>query len=224
MNDIQEALLAMADEAYKQFQCGLLPNIFPRNIIGVRTHVLRKFVKSLSDKQVAGFMEHLPHSFHEENNLHAFLIEKIADYDACIAALECFLPYIDNWATCDSLRPKCFAAHKPELLEKIKEWLVSEHTFTVRYAIQMLMVHFLDDEFSEEYPELVALVDSEAYYVRMMVAWYYATALTKQWDSAIVYITEKKLSPWVHNKTIQKAVESYQITPEQKIYLKSLKV
>ena len=168
-------------------------------------------------------MKVLPHKYYEENNLHAFLIEQIRDYDECIAALNAFLPYVDNWSTCDSLRPRVLKKEPLRLLARIDDWLDSEHTYTVRFAIQLLMLYYLDDCFDTEFLERVAAIKSDEYYVNMMIAWYFATALAKQYDATLPYLTEKSLSPWVHNKTIQKATESYRITKEQKQYLRSLK-
>lgn len=221
---ITEKLFALRDEAYKSFNSALIPTVDPDTIIGVRTPALRALAKRLhGTAEAQRFMAQLPHKWYEENNLHAFLIEHIRDYDECTAATESFLPYIDNWATCDGFSPKVFKKHLPELLEKIKVWIDSEHTYTVRYAMGMLMRYYLDEEFSPEYPEMVATVKSEEYYIRMMQAWYFATALAKQYDAVLPYLTGHRLDGWTHNKTIQKAVESYRITPEQKAYLRTLK-
>lgn len=212
-------LFSMQDAAYREFQAKLLPTVDKETIIGVRTPQLRALAKELRIEDLGP----LPHRYYEENALHAFCIENTKDYESCMEALERFLPYIDNWAVCDSLRPKCFRKHRPELLERIKVWLQSAHTYTVRFAIGMLMVHFLEDDFSEEAPELVASVYSNDYYVNMMMAWYFATALAKQYDRVIGYLQRERLPLWVHNKTIQKAVESFRITQEQKDYLRTLR-
>lgn len=219
-----DTLISMADPAYKTFQSKLLPTVDPDRVIGIRTPVLRAYAKSLEPEAAQVFMEKLPHFYYEENNLHGFLIEGIKDFDGCVAALDRFLPYVDNWATCDGMKPKCLAKNKAALKEQILTWLDSGYTYTVRYAILMLMTHFLDRDFTADILELVASVKSEEYYVNMMVAWYFATALAKQWDYAVTYITQKRLPPWTHNKAIQKAVESYRITPEQKAYLRSFRV
>ena len=174
-------------------------------------------------QEAEAFLQELPHTYYEENNLHMQLISDIKDYERCLAEVKRFLPYINNWATCDIPRPKCFAKHKTELLPVIKEWIASGNTYTIRYGIGTLMSFYLDEDFKPEYIELVASVQSEEYYVNMMIAWYLATALAKQWDATIPYLEERKLSPWVHRKTIQKAVESYRITDEQKVYLKTLR-
>ena len=222
--NITDTLLSMQDEKYKQFNCKLIPTVDPDTVIGVRVPMLRKLAKELNGTTEAqAFLSELPHKYYEENNLHAFLIALTKDYDNCIAELEQFLPYIDNWATCDGLSPKVFKKHLPELLEHIKVWIASEHTYTVRFAIGMLMQLYLDDAFDKQYTDLVAAVQSKEYYVNMMRAWYFATALAKQYDTAVVYLENQRLDVWTHNKTIQKAIESYRITDEQKQYLRSLK-
>ena len=221
---ITKALFSMQDQEYRQFQCKLMPTVAPETVIGVRTPELRALAKKLKgDLRVEAFLSELPHRYYEENNLHAFLIEQTADYGACIRALERFLPFVDNWATCDMLRPKCFKRHSEELLRHIEVWLAAEHPFTVRFGIEMLMTYYLDEAFDPRYLEMVAGVQREEYYVNMMCAWYFATALAKQWDSAVIYLEESCLPLWVHNKTIQKAIESYRIDNEQKKYLRSLK-
>ena len=225
MTEIQELLFAKQDTNYRDFQAPLFPSIGKEKMIGVRTPELKKLAKELYGKEVATkFIETLPHQYFDENQLHAFLISSIKDYQTCLKEVEKFLPYIDNWGTCDQLSPKVFAKHKEELIISIKKWLKSKHTYTVRFAIGMLMQHYLDESFKEEYLEMVANIKSEEYYINMMIAWYFATALAKQWDSSIKYIKEKKLSPWVNNKTIQKAVESYRINDEQKVFLRNLKI
>jgi len=222
--NITEQLFSMQDEAYKQFQCKLMPTVDPNTVIGVRVPALRKLAKELYDSTEAEvFLSELPHKYYDENNLHAFLIAQIKEYNACIAAVEQFLPYINNWATCDGLSPKVFKKHLPELLEHITVWLASDETYTVRFAIGMLMQFYLDDAFHPQYLDMVAAVRSEEYYVNMMIAWYFATALAKQYDAVLPYLKEHKLDAWTHNKTIQKAIESYRITDDQKMYLRSLK-
>lgn len=215
----------MQDMEYKAFQSKLVPTVEPDRIIGIRLPVLRKFAKEFAKTpETEPFLKILPHYYYEENNLHAFLIEGMKDYTAVIQALDTFLPYVDNWATCDSMRPKVFKKHLPEIFEKAKEWMRAADIYTVRYGIEMLMSYFLDDAFSEEVNELVAAVRSEEYYVRMMAAWYFATALAKQYEATLPFIQDKRLDDWTHNKAIQKAIESYRITEEQKGYLRSLKV
>lgn len=222
--EIQDLLFSLQDTKYRDFHSKLMPTIDYETIIGVRTPDLRKQVKELSKRQDIGeFMGALPHDYYEENNLHAFLVEQIKDYEECMERLEAFLPYVDNWATCDAMTPKVFKKHKAELLEKIPDWINSKHTYTIRFGIEMLMKFYLDEDFDEKYLDWVAAVRSEEYYVNMMIAWYFATALAKQYDAALPYITENRLADWTHNKAIQKAVESYRITPEQKTYLKTLK-
>ena len=224
MNELQTALFEMQDLKYRDFHSNLLPGIDKETIIGIRTPVLRKFAKEFAKTEEAEtFLQELPHTYYEENNLHMMLISGIKDYEKCLQEVERFIPYINNWATCDFPAPKCFERHKEELLPTIKEWISSANTYTVRYGIGMLMRLYLDDDFKPEYAALVAEIQSEEYYINMMIAWYFATALAKQWDTVITYLEERKLSTWVHRKTIQKAIESYRITKEQKTYLKKLK-
>lgn len=226
IQEIRSALFAMQDITYRDFHSKLMPTIDKEVIIGVRTPQLRKYSKDFykAHKEEAEiFMDSLPHTYYEENNVHAFFIEQIKDYDECIQALDEFLPYVDNWATCDMMKPKIFKKHLPELLTEIKRWIESEHIYMVRFAIGMLMNFYLDEEFEAEYPEMVAAVQSEEYYIKMMIAWYFATALAKQYDVILPYIQENRLDVWTHNKAIQKAVESYRITAQQKAYLKTLK-
>lgn len=222
---IEQRLLALQDLKYRDFQRKLIPTVDPDTVIGVRTPQLRALAKELAGTaEAAEYIKRLPHRYYDENNLHGFLIEKIRDYDAAVAAVEAFLPYVDNWATCDLMSPKVFKRHLPELLERIRAWLGSGEVYTVRFGIGMLMSFYLDDAFSPEYPELVAGVRSEEYYVNMMIAWYFATALAKQWDAALPYIVQRRLDRWTHNKAIQKALESYRITDAQKAYLRTLKI
>lgn len=222
---IQERLFALQDKNYGDFHSSLLPG-FPREyFIGIRVPVLRKFVKGYKKEEEAReFLTQIPHTYYEESMVHAFLIAEINDYDTCIKAVEAFLPYVNNWAVCDGLSPKVFKDHKQELLEKIKQWIPSEHTYICRFGMEMLMRWFLDEDFRPEYLKMPASVRSEEYYVNMMIAWFFATALAKQWDAAIPYLQNPVLEPWTHNKTIQKARESFRITPEQKEYLKTLRV
>jgi len=224
MQSITEQLLALQDSEYKQFHSKLMPTIAPDMIIGVRTPELRKLAKQLAGSVGAeSFLKELPHHYYEENNLHGFLIETLKDFDACIEALNKFLPYVDNWATCDMMAPKVLKNDLPKLYAWIKNWIASGDTYTIRFGVNMLMKYYLDEAFLPEYPELVASIQSEEYYVRMVIAWYFATVLAKQYDAVLPYLTEQRLNGWVHNKTIQKAVESYRISPEQKAYLKTLK-
>ncbi|CDB79582.1 MULTISPECIES: DNA alkylation repair protein [unclassified Coprococcus] len=221
MEEIQKHLFELQDMAYRDFHSRLMPDIDKETIIGIRVPVLRKYAKSIAGTELSEkFIKELPHHYYEENNLHMMLITRIKDYDKCLSEVERFLPYIDNWATCDFPAPKCFENHKEELLPVIKRWIASGETYTIRYGIGMLMRLYLDADFDPEYVKLVAEVKSDEYYVNMMIAWYMATALAKQWDAVIPYIEEHRMSDWVHRKTIQKAVESYRITDEQKRYLK----
>ena len=221
MEEIQKHLFELQDMAYRDFHSRLMPGIDKETIVGIRVPVLRKYAKSIAGTELSEkFIKELPHRYYEENNLHMMLITGIKDYDRCISEIERFLPYIDNWATCDFPAPKCFENHKEDLLPVIKRWIASSETYTIRYGIGMLMRLYLDADFDPEYVRIVAEVKSDEYYVNMMIAWYMATALAKQWDVVIPYIEEHRMPDWVHRKTIQKAVESYRITDEQKRYLK----
>ena len=225
MTDILNELNQIRDEKYADFQRKLIPTIPPESVMGVRTPALRKMaaelVKQGRQQEIYG---ELPHGYFEENQLHAFLISGEKDFEKCMEELERFLPFTNNWATCDQMSPKVFKKHRPKLLPRVKKWIRSDKVYTVRFAVKVLMDHFLDEEFKEEYMKMVAELRSKEYYVNMMIAWYFATALAKQYDKAKVFIEEKRLDPWVHNKTIQKAVESFRITDEKKAYLKTLKI
>lgn len=221
---VQARLFELQDRQYRAFHCRLIPHVNPETVIGVRTPELRKFAKAFSKEPEAGeFLQILPHKFYEENNLHGFLIEAMKDYHQVVAALDAFLPYVDNWATCDLLSPKAFRKHPPELRKQIRRWVEDAHTYTVRFGLGMLMNFYLDEGFQMEDLDLAAGVRREEYYVKMMAAWYFATALAKQYDAALPYLRQRRLDRWTHNKTIQKAVESYRITPEQKDELRSLR-
>ena len=224
-DEIRARLFSMQDVKYRDFQVKLIPGKTTDVMIGVRTPDLRKYAKELSKTEgIDAFLDDLPHRYFDEDQLHAFIISQMKDFDSCMERLCAFLPYVDNWATCDQMSPKIFKKHKQELLKKIDEWIASDQTYTVRFGIGMLMEHFLDEDFDIRYPETVAGIRSDEYYVNMMIAWYFATALAKQYDSVLPFIENKRLSSWTHNKAIQKSVESYRITPEQKTYLRSLKV
>lgn len=224
MKPWQEQLIGLQDLPYREFNSRLIPNIDKNTMIGIRLPALRKFAKAFAKTpQAAEFMAELPHTYYEENLLHMLLIAQMKDYDAAIAALEIFLPYVDNWAVCDVPAPKCFGAHRSKLLTPICTWLSSGETYTVRYGIGLLMRFYLDDPADAGLMELVADVKSEEYYVNMMIAWYFATALAMQWETAVSYLQENRLEVRVHNKTIQKARESYRITAEQKSYLKTFR-
>lgn len=217
--------MALQDISYADFQAKLIPNIPRYLFIGVRVPELRKLAKKvIEDPETSKFLKDLPHKYYDENMLHGLIISEIKNYDACLVAVDEFLPYVDNWAVCDIMSPKIFKKNKKALLEKIKEWSASEKTYTCRFGIEMLMSHFLDDDFKAEYLEIALSVKSEDYYVQMMVAWFFATALAKEWDATIKYIEDHRLDRWTHNKAIQKARESRRITPKEKEYLKSLKV
>lgn len=221
----QELLFQLQDKGYRDFQSKLIPTIPVETIIGVRIPAIRKLAKEYGkDPESVEFLKQLPHTYYDENILHALLVAEIKDHEVCVKEVERFLPYVDNWAVCDIFSPGVFRKNKDELIDKIREWTASGHPYTCRFGMEMLMTHFLDEDFRMEYLEIPAAVHSEEYYVNMMIAWFYATALAKQWDAAVGYIEKKCLDPWTHNKTIQKARESYRITREQKEYLKTLKV
>ena len=222
---LQKELFELQDLKYKEFHQKLMPTVNPDKVIGIRAPVLRKFAKEISKKAEAEtFLKNLPHKYYEEDNLHAFLLEEIKDYEKLIEELNIFLPFVDNWATCDMMRPKILKNHKIELSEDIKRWLNSKETYTIRFAVNCLMNYFLDEDFKPEYLQWVKGVESEEYYINMVRAWYFATALAKQYDETIKILENNSLDKWTHNKTIQKAIESYRITKEQKIYLKTLKI
>lgn len=217
-------LFELQDIGYRDFHAKLIPTIDKNSIIGVRIPELRKLARQVAGTDEArDFLSQLPHRYYDENNLHAFIIELTRDYDEAMRLTNLFLPHIDNWATCDSFTPKVFSRHHDELLEAVNTWIVSNHTYTVRYAIRMLMAFFLDERFKPEYAQMVADVKSDEYYIKMMIAWYFATALAKQYDTALGFITSRSLDTWIHNKAIQKAIESYRITNEQKEMLRKLK-
>ena len=225
MTELQKRLFDLQHKEYKEFHQKLMPTVNPDCVIGIRTPVLRKFAKDFAMEDGAEkFLKSLPHKYYEENNLHAFLLMGEKDFDTALAKTEEFLPYIDNWATCDVFKPKIFAKNTDRLIGRIYEWIKSDKTYTVRYGIGLLMSYYLDENFKEEYAETVSQVRSDEYYINMMIAWYFATALAKQYDSVIKYLTEKRLPDWVHNKTIPKAVESFRISPETKEYLKTLRI
>ncbi len=221
---IQQQLFALSDEEYKAFQCKLMPTVDPDTVIGVRMPALRKLAKAYAkEPDAAAFCQSLPHRYYEENNLHGLLLCEWRDYDATVDGLNAFLPHVDNWATCDLLRPKAFASRPPELLSQLRCWMASPHTYTARFGIEMLMILYLDEAFSPDYAAWVAAITHEDYYVRMMVAWYFATALAKHYEAVRPFIREQRLDAWTHNKAIQKAIESYRITPEQKAELRKYK-
>ena len=222
---ITELLFDNQDLKYREFQAKLMPGIDIERIIGVRTPVLRKLAKELAKSEgIEAFLEDLPHKYYDENNLHGFIISECKDFDRAIGYVDAILPYVDNWATCDLLSPKVFKKHRKELIPHIDRWISSDKTYTIRFGIEMAMSHFLDEDFDISFHKKISKIRSEEYYVNMMLAWYFATALAKQWDSTVKYIEDNSLAPWVHNKTIQKAVESYRITDEQKMYLQGLKI
>ena len=209
-----DVLYENQDDTYRQMQIRLLPNLSPDSIIGVRTPVLRAIARQLED--ASAFRENLPHRFFEENQIHSFLLEREKNFETAVSEIERFLPFVDNWATCDQLRPRCFQKNRQKLLPYIRKWIASDEPYTIRFGVGMLMVHFLDEDFEESLLELPAGVQSNEYYVQMMIAWYFATALAKQYDATLPYISSYKLDKWTHNKTIQKAAESYRVSPEHK--------
>lgn len=222
---VQGRLFELQDLKYRDFHAKLMPTVCKENVIGVRTPALRKFAKEFGKTDGAEeFLKQLPHEYYEENNLHGFLIAEMKDFHRCIEELDRFLPYVDNWATCDLLSPKVFKKHLPEVLEKIRVWIASGHTYMIRFGIGMLMGFYLDEAFELQYAVMVSEIRSEEYYVNMMIAWYFATALAKQYEAVLPFIENRCLDKWTHNKAIQKAVESCRITDEQKVYLKTLKI
>ena len=224
-DEIVTELFRMRDADYALLQAKIIPTVATDRIIGVRTPALRAFAKALyKDRDKEDFLSCTPHQYFDENQLHAFVISLEKDFDKCIAEVDAFLPFIDNWATCDQLSPKAFKREPEKLLQYIQSWIKSDQTYTVRFAIGMLMQHFLDERFEAGYADMVAEVRSEEYYINMMIAWYFATALAKQYERTVPYLEGRRLDGWVHNKAIQKSVESYRITDEQKAYLKTLKV
>ena len=221
---IQKELFSLQDKEYMKFLSKLTPNVPEDTIIGVRIPEIRKLAKKLvKNNEYEDFLKELPHKCYDENLLHGAIISENKDFENCIELLDSFLPFVDNWAVCDTISPKIFKKNKKELIEKIKEWSQSDKTYTCRFGVEMLMTHFLDEDFKKEYLEMVANIHSEEYYVKMVIAWFFATALTKQWDYAVIYLENNRLDVWVHNKTIQKARESLRILEDKKGYLKRLK-
>ncbi len=225
MNELQKELFKLQDKKFKLFTAKLNPDVDKEKIIGIRVPVLRDFAKTFSNfYDTSEFLSSLPHEYHEENNLHAFLIEKIKDYDSAIREVNRFLPYIDSWDTCDMMSPKIFKKNSEKLISEIYKWTASKDVYAVRFGILCLMKYYLDENFSVKYLEHVASIKSCEYYINMMCAWYFATALAKQYDSSVIFFEKKILNEFVHNKAIQKAVESYRVTSEHKEYLKNLKI
>jgi len=222
--EIRARLGELSDAGYRDLQVRLTPGTAPERVLGVRVPALRALAKELSRREDVGeFLSALPHGTYDEDNLHALILSEERDYDAAVKGMDAFLPYVDNWATCDILRPAAFRKNHARLPDDIRRWMASEHPFTVRFGMEMLMTHFLDRDFRPEYLEWIADINSNIYYVNMMAAWYFATALAKQYDAAIPYLEEKRLDPWVHNRTIQKAVESFRVPDERKAYLRTLR-
>ena len=222
---ILDRLFALQDLKYKDFHCRLMPTVDPEAVIGVRTPELRKLARELAGtEEAADFLRTLPHRYYDENNLHGFLLSLLKDYGETVAGLELFLPYVDNWATCDLMSPLAFRKHPEPLPEQARRWMASEHVYTARFGIGVLLGFYLDEAFRPEYLEWVADLRSGEYYVNMMTAWYFATALAKQYDAALPYLLDRRLDGWTHNKAIRKAIESRRIPDEQKAYLRSLKV
>ena len=225
MKTIQDYLFENRDLEYRDFQSKLIPTVDKDYFIGVRTPVLRKYAKEIAKSEIKNsFLAELPHSFFDENQLHGFVISLEKDFDRAVYEVDRFLPYVNNWATCDQLSPKVFKKNRAALLPHIDRWIDSGEEYTVRFGISMVMEHLLDDDFNEEYMKKVASIRSDKYYINMMIAWYFATALAKQYDTAVKYIESGVLDVWTHNKAIQKARESYRVSPEQKEYLNSLKI
>lgn len=224
MNKIQKTLYKYQDLKYAQFESALTPGVDKSLFIGVRVPNIRMIAKEFEkDAEYLDFLNELPHKYFDENMLHCVLISNIKDYGECLKRVDEFLPYVDNWAVCDIMSPKCFKKNKDDLIKHIKRWMKSKKTYTIRFGIEMLMSHFLDEDYQKEYLDLVAVIRSKEYYVNMMIAWFFATALAKQYNDSIKYLEENKLDIWTHNKTIQKAIESYRISDIQKNYLRTLK-
>ena len=222
---IRQELFRHRDEGYRALQVKILPTVPAERIIGVRTPALRSYAKELArEGTAAAFLNDLPHAYFDEDQLHAFLLSEIKDFDRCVAAVDRFLSYVDNWATSDQLSPKCFKKHRQALLPYIERWIDSGETYPVRFGVGMMMQHYLDEAFDPRYLQTVADIRSEAYYVNMMRAWYFATALAKQYEAALPYLEQRRLDPWTHQKAIQKAVESYRVSAAQKQYLKTLRI
>jgi 3-methyladenine DNA glycosylase AlkD len=225
LDEIKNRLFELQDLKYRELQLRTIPSVDPEAIIGVRTPELRKYAKELAKREdIDIFLSELPHQYFDEDQLHAFILSEMKDVERCMEGVERFLPYVNNWATCDQMSPKVFKKHRKELLVHIREWIRSDRTYTIRFGVGMLMEHFLNEDYDVKYPKMVAKLRSEEYYVNMMIAWYFATALAKQYDTILPFIEKQSLDTWTHNKAIQKAVESYRITPEQKAYLKTLKI
>ena len=222
---IRKRLSALAEPGYRDFTAKLIPNIPADRILGVRTPQLRALAKELRGSvDAAAFLEALPHTYQEENQLHSFLLSYEKRFPLCMEKVEAFLPFVDNWAVCDCMTLPCFRKHRPELAEAVVPWLASDRTYTIRFGIKQLMDHFLEEDFDPKYPAMVGSVTSEEYYVNMMQAWYFATALAKQWEAVLPWLTERRLDPWIHNKTIQKAVESFRIPEHRKALLRGLRL
>lgn len=225
IKQIEEELFALQDKGYKEFQSKLIPNISKSEIIGVRTNLLRQLAKRLiKQESINIFLHDLPHKYFDENQLHIFIVSEIKDFNICILEAERFLPYVNNWATCDMFSPKCFEKNKEQLLPYIYKWTDSSKEYSVRFAIGLLMKYFLAEDFKEEYLNKVVSIKREEYYIKMMQAWYIATALAKNYSQTISILQKSVLDKWTHNRSIQKAVESFRISDEQKTYLKSLKL
>ncbi len=223
LNELQQKLFTLRDEKYRDFTAGLIPTADRESILGVRIPVLRALAKEITGTEAAAFLGELPHRFHEENCLHAFLIERIRDYDACVEELNAFLPYVDNWAVCDCMNPPCLRRKPEKLLEDARRWMDSGELYTVRFGLRMLMAHFLDGSFRPEVLEWAAGIETDEYYLRMMQAWFFATALAKRWEETLPYIEGQRLEVWTHNRAIQKAVESRRVSNEHKACLQTLK-
>lgn len=216
-------LLELKDIEYKKFIDKLIPNIDSENIIGIRMPILRKYKKTLNKEEQYEILNTLPHKYYEENNLHGLIINDIDNYDKLIFEIEKFLPYIDNWATCDLIRPSIFKFNLENLYNNIKKWINSAHTYTIRFAIEMLMVFYLEKNFKKEHLDIVSNIKTDEYYVKMMIAWYFATAIDKQYETSIKYLENNKLDLFTHNKAIQKIKESYKISKKIKEYVNTLK-
>ena len=220
---IPEQLRALEDLEYRDFLAGLLPRLEKERIIGVRTPALRALAKTLQGTgEAEAFLSRLPHFYFEENNLHGFLLARMKDFDKCLEKLNLFLPWVDNWATCDQLRPLAFRSRPPQLLPAIRDWMADSSPFTARFGLEMLMTHYLGQAFQTEYLQWAAAVNGRDYYVRMMVAWFFATALSKQPEAAFPYFQPGQLEEWTRRKAVSKALESRAVASRWKEKLRAL--
>ena len=221
---LYDRLMKEKDDRYREFQVKLVPNISPETIVGIRTPQLRTIAKEIYEsKNRDEFLKDLPHKYYEENLIHFFVLSMFKDFEQCVQAVEVFLPFVDCWPVSDQATPKSFRKNHQKLLPYIRKWIASDHIYTARFGLRMLMNEYLGEDFREEYLELAASKRGEDYYLKMMIAWFFATALAKRYDETITYFEDRRLDEWVHRKAIQKATESFRVTDAHKEYLKSLR-